>query len=464
MTTKTPIIPINQQFAKRKNAAHHINKKALCIYAATGFFLESDAFYQDEEVLQPGMNYTLNAKNEIEGRTPYFKWHYSPRNISFQTAVDEFTDLYEQIVKEQTGNNQVLLPLSGGLDSRSQAVALKHIGAQVHSYSYSFAGGFKEHKISEKIADVCRFPFEPFIIPPNYLWNVIEDLAEINHCYSEFTHARQMAVLDDFKKMDGEFSLGHWGDVFFDRGIATKDEDKSELDLIYKKVIKKGGLALANHLWKAWNLDGSFEDYLKTRIQGLLDKIEIEHKGAKIRAFKSLYWAPRWTSVNLAIFEAANPIKLPYYDNRMCEFVCGIPEEYLADRKMQIAYIKQRNPKIAKIMWQDQKPYNLFNYHKNKSPHNLPYRITDKLKRETNAAFGKKYIQRNWELQFLGKDNEEKLKAYLFDQSFNEFIPKDVVSTFYDKFKNDDPVFYSHPLSMLLTLSAWDKKFNNEQD
>lgn len=210
-------------------------------------FLGDDSFYKDEQVLQPGMNYQLNADKEIESTSSYFKWHYEPRHISFQTAVDEYTDLFEQIVKEQTNNKPVLLP-PGGLDSRNQVVALKHPGADVHSYSYSFAGGFKEHKISEKIAEVCNFKFDPFIIPPNYLWDVIDDLADINHCYSDFTHPRQMAVLDEFKKMKGEFSLGHWGDVFFDRGIAAQDEDKSEIELIYKKVIKKGGLAVAEQL------------------------------------------------------------------------------------------------------------------------------------------------------------------------------------------------------------------------
>ncbi|MDT0295736.1 asparagine synthase-related protein [Mesonia ostreae] len=458
MKITTPIIPVRQRIAIRPNTAHEIDKKALCIYAATGFFLGEDSFYQDEQVLQPGRQYTLNEKRHITASKVNFEWHYSPRNISFQTAVDEFTELYEQIVKEQTGNKRVLLPLSGGLDSRSQAAALHHLGADVHSYSYSFAGGFKEHKISEQIAKVCNFKFDAYLIPKSYLWDSIQELSEINGCYSEFTHARQMALIDEFKRMQGEFSLGHWGDVLFDRGIAAQDEDKSELELIYKKVIKKGGLALAHQLWKAWELDGNFEDYLKHRIQTLLDGIKIDHKASKIRAFKSLYWAPRWTSVNLAVFEAAHPIHLPYYDDRMCEFVGGIPEEYLADRKMQIAYIKNRNPKLAKIMWQDHKPYNLTNYHKNKSPQNLPYRIKDKLQREVNAKLGKKYIQRNWELQFLGEENQTHLESYLYSEDFIAFVGKETIDTMYHNFKEKDAVFYSHSVSMLLTLSAWLKQ------
>lgn len=456
-TITTPIIPLRQSFAKT-NGPHTLNYKEICVFAAAGFFLEAASFYKDEKVLQPGMNYVLDSERNIQSQTPHFKWYYKPRDISFNTALDEFTDLFECIVKEQTGSNQVLLPLSGGLDSRSQAVALKHLKAEVHSYSYSFAGGFKEHKISEQIAKACDFPFDPFIVPPKYLWGVLDESANINHCYSDFIHPRQIAFLEEFKKMKGEFSLGHWGDVLFDRGIAKEDEGLTDLDLIYKKVIKKGGLALANALWKSWNLEGDFESYLKSRIQTLLDQIDISHKGAKIRAFKSLYWAPRWTSVSLTFFKAAHPVKLPYYDDRMCQFICEIPEAYLADRKLQIAYIKNRNPKVAAIPWQDQMPYNLFDYQKNKAPHNLPYRIRHKIVREVRALLGEPYIQRNWELQFLGEENDTHLRGYLYQTDFLNFVGKDVVDTIYQKFKTEDAVFYSHAVSMLLTLSVWHQK------
>lgn len=457
-TNTIPIIPIKQTFAK-VNESEGINYEAICVFAAIGFFLESDSFYKSEQVLRPGTSYVLNSERHIQSQVSNFKWHYKPRDISFNTASDEFTDLFEHIIKEQTSTNNVILPLSGGLDSRSQAVALKHIKADVESYSYSFVGGFKEHKISEEIAKVCSFDFEKLVIPPNYLWSVLDDAATINQCYSEFTHPRQMAVLQNFKAMQGEFSLGHWGDVLFDKGIASTDVHLSELDIIYKKIIKKGGIELAKALWKSWDLNGDFESYLKTRIQKLLDQIDILHKGAKIRAFKSLYWAPRWTSVSLSFFEAAHPVNVPYYDNRMCKFICEIPEEYLADRKLQIAYIKNRNPKVATIPWEEQMPYNLYNYHKNKMPYNLSYKVKNKISRKTKELLGKKYIQRNWELQFLGKENDKNLKSHLFNPEFLNFADKDVVDIMYQKFKTKDAVFYSHTISMLLTLSVWNKKY-----
>lgn len=453
----TPIIPLKQIFAKVKGN-QELNYEAICVFTAIGFFLDQDTYWKDEITLSPGMTYNFDGNGMVLKSETNFSWHYEPRNISFKTAADEFTDLFETIVKEQSYGGSVILPLSGGLDSRTQAVALKKAGADVHSYSYSFKNGFKEHSIGEKIAKACEFKFDSLIIPPSYLWDVIEDMSAINGCYSEFTHPRQMAVLEGFKKMNGEFSLGHWGDVLFDRGFAVKDEKRSDLDIIYTKVLKKGGLEVATKLWKAWHLDGDFETYFKQRIQDLLAKIDIADKSAKIRAFKSLYWAPRWTSVSLSFFEAAHPINLPYYDDRMCRFICEIPEEYLADRRIQIKYIRNRNPKLAAIEWQDHMPFNLYDYKDPQFAKRMSYRVKHKMQREISAALGKKHIQRNWELQFLGKSNSSKLENYLFDKDFNEFLGTGLVSSVYDMFKNKDAVFYSHAVSMLLTLSVWYRK------
>ena len=453
---KTPIIPTRQQFAKTQ-ALNELDKKAICIFVATGFFLDTDTYWKNKKVLPASSDNILDKNGFLIESNPWFKWHYSPRNFSFEEALEEFTLLFEQIIAEQVKDNKVILPLSGGLDSRTQAVALAKMKNPVTTYSYSFKGGFSESGIGKKIAKTCGFDFNEFTIEPGYLWPKLEELVSINQCYSDFTHPRQMAVLEELKKMEGIFSLGHWGDVLFDRGAPEGTKDDDLLEIILKKIVKKGGMELATALWQEWGLEGDFESYLRERIASLLNKIEIENPSAKLRAFKSLYWAPRWTSVNLSVFEAVHPICLPYYDDRMCEFICTVPEEFLADRKLQIAYIKQQNPDLAKITWQDHKPFNLYTFGKNKYPNNLPYRISNKLKRELKTKIGKPYIQRNWELQFLGMENDEKLQHWLFSENLHPFISKPLLAKFYNNFKTVDAVKYSHPLSMLLTLAIWNK-------
>lgn len=453
-TIKTPIIPTHQQFVKVK-APHELDKKAICAFAAIGFFLESDTYWKNLKVLPPGTINTIDEDGYWIDSKPWFEWHYTPRAISFEQAVSEFTELFHTICKEQADDKPVLLPLSGGLDSRTQAVAFANFKNKITSYSYSFKDGYSESGISREMARVYGYDFKEFIIQPGYLWDKIDELATLNECYSDFTNPRQMAVLEDLKRMEGIFTLGHGGDLFFDRGIPKGFNEQESFDRLVNTMIKKGGMELGSALWAVWELEGNFKDYVTERIRKIFDNIQIDNLSAKVRAAISSTWVPRWTSVNLTVFEAANPYYLPYFDNRMCEFICTIPEDYLADRKIQIAYIKNEAPDIAKITWQAQKPYNLYNYHKNRMPYNLPYRVVDKLKRMIQEKRGKLFTQRNWELQFLGHENDVKLQERLFDPGVDDFIPKELRMQFYNNFKTKDQVWYSHPLSMLLTLAVW---------
>lgn len=455
-TIKTHILPSRQQFAKTK-ATRDLHLEALCVFVATGFFMGEDTYWKDQVCLKPGHHHELNEKRELVRSTPYFNWHYSPRDLSFEKALAEYIELLTKITKEQVGDDAVILALSGGLDSRSQALILKDFDNPVHGFSYSFQNGYPEHNISEQIAKVCGFTFDGFQISKGYLWGCIYELGELLGGYSEFTHPRQMAVLPQLKAMKGVFSLGHWGDVFFDRGAPEGTTEADIIPLLFKKMVKPKGLELAQKLWQNWNLEGDFKSYLVSRIETDLEAIKIDNISAKVRAYKTSQWAHRWTTTNLSIFEAAHPITLPFYDDRMCEFVCGIPEEYLADRRLQLAHLKQ-DIALSKITWHAQTPYNLTNYQYNKAPYNIPYRVWNKLQRETNALLGKPYIQRNWELQFVGDENEQALKSYLFNSDFNTFIPKRLVEETYNHFMMTDPRHYSHSLSMLLTLSLWHKQ------
>ena len=453
-TVKTDIIPSKPIFI---GAQKILDLKAICVFSALGFFLDDDTYFVEQKALKPATNYIFDEQNKIVSNEEYFRWNYNPKERSLKNITDEFASLFEQILTEQTQNKKVILPLSGGLDSRTQACGLSHIGAEVNAYSYSFFGGHDETHYSKKIASVCNFPFEAWQVPTGYLWDTIEKLAQMNGCYSEFTHPRQMAFIEKYAAMGDVFSLGHWGDVLFDDMRIPDDLSvENQVEILLKKVLKKGGLALATSLWKEWNIEGDFKDYLYERLKDLLVKINIpESANAQIRAFKSLYWAPRWTSTNLSIFESQRPISLPYYDNRMCEFICTVPEKYLAKRQIQIEYLKMRNSKLAEITWQSQKPFNLYNYHLNKTPYNLPYRIFDKVKRTINPQ---KFIQRNWELQFLGIENDKQLQNWLFNNSkMNDILDSTITKDFYQKFKTIDDVYYSHSVSMLLTLSLFFK-------
>ncbi|MDN5203102.1 asparagine synthase-related protein [Fulvivirgaceae bacterium BMA10] len=437
-----------------------IDFKALCYFVATGFFLGDTTQFKKIKALLPAS--TIDLENgKIKKQESRWKWHYTPQDISLKEAVEQFRHLFDKITKDQIQERKVIVPLSGGLDSRTQAAVLGKYD-NVISYCYQFEDGINENQYGEAIAKVQQFEHHSFIIPRSYLWGVIDELADLNRCLSDFTHPRPMAIKEKLGEMGDLFFLGHWGDVLFDDMRVDENLSETEqVNFLYKKLIKKGGVDLAEELWKTWGLEGKFVDCFKAELTDKLAEIKIDNLNAKIRAFKSLYWAPRWTSTNLCVWQDVGQVELPYYHDEMCKFICTLPEKYLAGRQIQIEYLKQVAPDLAKIPWQSYHPKNLYNYESYYSLSNFPLRAMNNLKRTVNHKFLKKrpITLRNWEIQFQGHENDVQLRKHIFDnKAFEELVPREIAERIYKNFIEGDSVWFSHPLSMLLTLSVFANK------
>ena len=88
-------------------------------------------------------------------------------------------------------------------------------------------------------------------------------------------------------------------------------------------------------------------------------------------------------------------------------------------------------------------------------PYNLPYKVANKLKRELNRLIGKPYIQRNWELQFLGQDNGRNLRTVLQHSKLNDWIGKHLLNEYVESFYSKNPLEYAHGINMLLVLAKF---------
>ena len=418
---------------------------AITFWLANGFFLDDQNFN--------------SIKNNNYDYGPNIKWFNAPKNISFQQSVIEFGEILDRVIAQNTKNNKIILPLSGGLDSRTLAASL--LGKKnVVVVSYEFQGGVKETNYARRIAKECGWEFYPFKIKSGYLWNVIDEISEINHCQIDFTHSRQMAVINEISKYGDLFLLGHWGDVLFDvPKIGENSNLSTQARYTMKMISKPGGIELAEELWDYWGLKNNFKKALFENIYELLSKINIENPRSNIRAFKSMHWAKRWANPGLGVFSSRGAMCLPYYNEEICNFICTIPEKYLSNRMIQIEYIKQKAPALAKIPWQVY-DLDLFSY-KNFNSVYLPRRVSRYIKRMVNEKIlnAEPLIERNWELQFLGSKNESKLMEWLFETpELNKLVPKIIIENYYNKFKYLDPIKYSHPIGMLLVLAVWCKK------
>ena len=112
-----------------------IDLYSIAEWIACGFFLGGNNFTKQKYRQETDFSYESN-------------WHYEPRNITFKSAVEEFTDIFESLILSNVKNKNIILPLSGGLDSRTIASALRNKD-NVVTYSYEFLDGVEETKYAK---------------------------------------------------------------------------------------------------------------------------------------------------------------------------------------------------------------------------------------------------------------------------------------------------------------------------
>ena len=306
-----PIIPIEQTFYNKNSnklinwephSQYELDLSAISSFIALGFMLEDSTYFTDIKVLQPSTKYTIDTTKNIQNLQQTWQWHYNPSDRSFDEILEEFSALFEKLIINNIKNRSILLPISGGLDSRTLFVPLKN-KSKLTLCSYEFEDGVSELETGKRISERFKIPFYSEKIQRGYLWDKLDEFHQLNKCFTDFTHPRQVATINHWKGLGDVILLGHWGDVLFDKQADSYDISYDEQIMqLKKKIMVPGGVERATDLWKHWGLEGSFETNITDRLDSLYRKINIDHPSARIRAFKSLYWAPRYTSINLSIY------------------------------------------------------------------------------------------------------------------------------------------------------------------
>jgi hypothetical protein len=449
-TFQSDIIPKVQV---RTGSKDKLDIESICLFLSLGFFPGCRTFYHGLRQHAAGSVTVTDESGRVVSSSRHFEWHHTPREITFEQAVDEYTELFESIVSEHAMDGYTI-PVSGGLDSRTLVAACHQLGIPFNGYAYSFRRGIDENRFGREMSRKIGFPFHEFHIEKGTLWSYIDRLSETTECYAEFSHARQYSVFDELKSLGGRFLLGHAGDIFFDGlGLSGPMTEEEQMDYIWKKYVKESGYELATAVWKQWGLQGEFKEFLREVLRSEWQSIRIENPTARLRAFKINTYFNKSSCTNIALFRQFGPNTLPYCDDRIVKFICTVPERWLDARKMQIEYLKRRSPVLASVTWQDHRPFNLYNYQWDRPPYNYPYRAWRKIVRMTTKQ---DTVRRNWELQYRGEDNMSKLRAHVYrDGRINALIEPATTEKVLASFEHGNAVSNYHATTMIVTLSSF---------
>ena len=447
---------------------------ALTAFFAQGFFPADQTFFDDVQILQPASHYIIDAAGKICEQKRYWHWWHQPnRNRSYDETVDEFGDIFREVMLDQTRDGRVALPISGGLDSRSTTTIAENghratEGGNLWAYSYGYTGDSPETNIARRIANARGLPFQAFTIKP-YLFQKLDQVLDSVEGFQDITQCRQAAVVNEITPNADYVIAAHWGDVWMDSmGLADGDaganhngndlDDEAIVAHALKKIRKTGSDWLVQNVAEP-NLKGSNAEGIlaETTRQEMAKLREIKCPDFRLKAFKTDSWSFRWTVASLRMFQSAAFPRLPFYDTRLADFFCTVPSEFVRGRRLQIDHLKRFAPDLARITWQAYDA-NLFNYRYHNS-WLLPRRAIKKARR---LVFRKKVVERNWEVQFANADGRAGLNNLLLRPGLrlHSFVSPARVRTLLEAF-HADPYTRKrgYTVSMLLTLSAWMERY-----
>lgn len=140
-----------------------IDKVALLEFRMAGYVTGRDTLFEHVKQLQAGDLLVARSGDSRPQIHRYYRYLPKPERQNATNWVEELVETTEGIFKrliENAQGRQLLVPLSGGLDSRLIVCVLRHLGYDnVRTFSYGPPGNY-EAKIARQVAETLGYPWE----------------------------------------------------------------------------------------------------------------------------------------------------------------------------------------------------------------------------------------------------------------------------------------------------------------
>jgi len=428
--------------------------EAIASFFSFGFFLDDHTYFNTIKILQPHSIYRINPTGDLRDHRYYWQWqHDVSTQRTYEQTVQDYDELLRQAMWRSVAHARVVLPVSGGLDSRSLAATLPRDTA-VAAYAYGYSANSAETRIAAKVAQASGLTFTPHVIQP-YLFDRLPEIVTALHGCQDVTQARQMSV-NQWVSVQGDTVLtGLWGDVWCDQmGLADGlPEGITPATQALKKFQKRGRAWLLQNICAPQIQDRSFQETLADKVAaGFRAFKHIKDPDFQVKAYKTSRWAFRWSNASLRGFEVGAVPRIPYYDVDLIDFFCTVPTAFVRERRLQIDHLKRFAPQLARVHWQEADA----NLYLAKYGYwlGLPRRAIKKTERALRHVAP---LQRNWEVQFLSPTGRAGLQDWLLAPGLqlHNFLDRKTISALLDGFYAQPDAANGYTVSMLLTFSAW---------
>jgi asparagine synthase (glutamine-hydrolysing) len=328
------------------------NQTAVTEFLITGFTTNNKTLYHDVKQIEAGCYITIHKSNMENSR--YYSFYHQPVEANLESLSNELEQIFRDVFRdlsERTKGKTIVLPLSGGYDSRIIALLLKEFGNEnILAFTYGKRHN-KEASVSENIAKNLGIPWEFYEYQKNdwHSWYHSEEWNE----YVEFAvNGSNMAHLQDWPavtklvqkhKEDLVFIPGHSGDFVAGSHLPyeiTEGENHS-IDDVISFILKKH--------YKLWDIGSIYENSpeLIEEIRSSIEHLPYQTSEEASALFEYWDWKERQAKFiinSLRVYEFyGQGWEIPLWDDRIVEFFKKVPvslrfNKYLYDYTLHKMY------------------------------------------------------------------------------------------------------------------------------
>jgi len=285
---------------------------------------------------------------------------YDPVDRPLSTIVDEFVDIYPEVLRERTaGDEDYGLLLSGGSDSRAILAGLEE-----PPHCFTMAGWMnREARIAERAALVSDADFTFLKRDKEYQMRALKRNPPLSNLIGRFQHAHATGFLDELTAEVDVLMAGQFCDTFFKGHFLPIPEfpldQISTFDLPVEKPISSireyvEHLTGDDRLPAYLETPPTLEQILRDNI--VQDGSWIRSHGVRYPSLRELVlcseYYPLTNQPDAFFYESLvqmMPYRSPFLDNRLIDLHLSIPVKYYLRRNLVDRAVTRLSPDLAAI-------------------------------------------------------------------------------------------------------------------
>jgi hypothetical protein len=428
-------------------------------FCAFGFHPADRTAYEDVRILRPATHVAFDGAGARVAEERTWDWTHDPdHRASDDDLVDAFAETWRATLSRQADGRRVVVPVSGGLDSRTVLADLvapdgTSPAAEVRAFTYGWGQASQEIAIARRVA-AARGLAATEVVVGRYLFDRLDDVVGAVEGFQALSVSRQAGASDVLASLGDRVVGGHWGDVWFDTTAGRGAPSSSPGDLVepaFRTFAKRGRAWLLDHVCRPHLGGRDPEDLLREVLRAELERLpDLGDPDLQLKALKTEQWSFRWTLASTRAYHLARPTLLPFYADDVVDLFLRVPSERLAGRRLQIAYLRRHHPDLARVRWQDTGSSLLDRWWE--PPLALARRAVAK---GVRTARRRPVVERNWEVQYLTGDGPARLRRLLLDGGRTPAgVDEHDLRSFVDRFLAAPDPATGYAVDVLATLAA----------